>query len=459
MWAMPKTRELHRRPRHDVRPRTSSTSRSAARRGRRTTPASTRTTTACSWNNFAAGRLLQARRRPRPCRSGCSRAGYQTIHIGKYLNEYGERDPREVPHGLGRVVGRRRPDDLRLLRLHAQPQRQAADVRRASREDYSTDVYAGLAEREIRDAARAGKPFFLNVAPNAPHTVAVEVGATMEGTPAVPAPRDAARLRRRRDAALPELQRGRHLRQAGARWRVLPDADDRRATIASLAATTAAGWARCSPSTTSSRASSGRSSSAGVYRNTDIIFTSDNGWILGEHRLHDPVTEDGNASGVKYFPFEGSSRVPLMAAGPGLPGGREGRGRDGQRRPRADDPRHRRRRSPRCRRTASRCCAAARQPDAPRRARRADRDVRRTRAACRRTSRSAPSATATTYSRTARRRSTTSSATRGSCRASTTTRATTGSRPILADGARTSSRPARVSSCHVDVGKLPKPAP
>ena len=59
-----------------------------------------------------------------------------------------------------------------------------------------------------------------------------------------------------------------------------------------------------------------------MYRNTDIIFTSDNGWILGEHRLRDPVTEDGTAAGVKYVPYEGSSRVPLMIDRAGLPGRR-----------------------------------------------------------------------------------------------------------------------------------------
>jgi arylsulfatase A-like enzyme len=60
----------------------------------------------------------------------------------------------------------------------------------------------------------------------------------------------------------------------------------------------------------------------GVYKNTDILFTSDNGWILGEHRLRDPISEDGKASGVKYVPYEGSSRVPFMAAGPDFPKGR-----------------------------------------------------------------------------------------------------------------------------------------
>ena len=52
-----------------------------------------------------------------------------------------------------------------------------------------------------------------------------------------------------------------------------------------------------------------------------MIFTSDNGWILGEHRLHDFVTENGRAAGVKYVPYDGSARVPLMVAGPGFPKG------------------------------------------------------------------------------------------------------------------------------------------
>ena len=57
----------------------------------------------------------------------------------------------------------------------------------------------------------------------------------------------------------------------------------------------------------------------GEYRNTVIVFTSDNGWIMGEHRLRDPLTETGKAAGVKYLPFESSSRVPLLIAGGAFP--------------------------------------------------------------------------------------------------------------------------------------------
>jgi arylsulfatase A-like enzyme len=64
----------------------------------------------------------------------------------------------------------------------------------------------------------------------------------------------------------------------------------------------------------------------GAYKDTVIVFTSDNGWILGEHRLKDPVSFNGRATGVKYLPFEGSSRVPLVIAGPGFPRDRTVRG-------------------------------------------------------------------------------------------------------------------------------------
>ena len=33
------------------------------------------------------------------------RAGYQTIHLGKYLNQYGTKNPREIPPGWGQWYG------------------------------------------------------------------------------------------------------------------------------------------------------------------------------------------------------------------------------------------------------------------------------------------------------------------------------------------------------------------
>ncbi len=251
------------------------------------------------------------------------RAGYRTIHIGKYLNEYGERNPREVPPGWDDWYGGVDPSTYDYYgftinhngRLKTYPRRAKY---------YSTDVYASLAERAIRAAKRARRPFFLNVAPNAPHTLSVASRARMEGLPAVPPPRYADRF-------------------ATAPFPRYPNFDE--ADVSDKPPFLPAVWPRLTPLQIEGLTAHyrGRMGSLlgvddlvervvkalkrnGVYRNTDIIFTSDNGWILGEHRLTDPLSEDGRASGVKFFPYEGSARVPLIAAGPDFPARRTVRG-------------------------------------------------------------------------------------------------------------------------------------
>jgi N-acetylglucosamine-6-sulfatase len=51
----------------------------------------------------------------------------------------------------------------------------------------------------------------------------------------------------------------------------------------------------------------------GQLRNTVIIFTSDNGWMQGEHRI----------PGDKFLPYEESVGVPLIIRGPGIAEGRK----------------------------------------------------------------------------------------------------------------------------------------
>jgi arylsulfatase A-like enzyme len=251
------------------------------------------------------------------------RAGYRTIHIGKYLNQYGERDPREVPPGWEDWHGGVDPSTYDYYGFTLNHN---GTLRTYPREPrfYSTDVYAGVAERAIRDARRARKPFFMSLAPNAPHTVSAAARAEVEGTPAVPAPRHA---RRFADAPLPA-------------WPNYDEADisDKIGLLQSV-------FDRITPQETAQLTAHyrGRMGSLlavddlvervvralrrnGVHRRTNIIFTSDNGWMLGEHRLTDPVSSDGSASGVKFFPFDGSARVPLFAAGPDFPAGRTVRG-------------------------------------------------------------------------------------------------------------------------------------
>ena len=66
----------------------------------------------------------------------------------------------------------------------------------------------------------------------------------------------------------------------------------------------------------------------GELNRTLIVFTSDNGFLLGEHRIRTG----------KQFPYEPSIRVPLLMRGPGHPEERGPRPARRQRRPRADDP-------------------------------------------------------------------------------------------------------------------------
>jgi N-acetylglucosamine-6-sulfatase len=271
------------------------------------------------WNNAPNGgyyKLRQSETLPVWLR----RAGYRTIHIGKFLNETGERDPTEVPKGWDDWHGGVDPS---TYDYYGYTLNHNGVLRTYGREpgDYSTDVYAGLAERAIRDAKRAGRPFFLNIAPLAPHTVAANSSARMEGTPALPAPRHANRFANTPMPRYPNFNEA-DLSDKPFIQQFFPEPmnedqiasleEHYRGRMGSLLAVDDL-VARVVKALRK----------AGVYDDTDIIFTSDNGWILGEHRLRDPITENGRASGVKYLPFEGSSRVPLIAAGPDFPRGRK----------------------------------------------------------------------------------------------------------------------------------------
>ena len=268
------------------------------------------------WNNFPDGgyKLLDGSE-TLPVWMG--RAGYRTIHIGKYLNEYGEDDPTEVPKGWDDWYGGVDPTTYDYYGMTINHNGSLKTYAR-SRRNYSTDVYTRLAEQAIGRAAKGDKPFFMNLAPNAPHTVATQSGATKEGSPALPPPRyadvfadepmpiypnfneaDISDKPTTLADYFPTPMNADQIAQLQDHWRgrmgALLGVDDMVKDVV------------------------GDLRRAGEYRNTVIIFTSDNGWILGEHRLRDPVTEDGKAAGVKYVPYEGSSRVPLMIEGPGFP--------------------------------------------------------------------------------------------------------------------------------------------
>ncbi len=251
------------------------------------------------------------------------RAGYRTIHIGKYLNETGERNPREVPKGWTDYFGGVDPTTYDYYGFTINHNGSLKTYPRRPKY-YSTDVYGSLAVRALKAARRSGKPFYMSLAPNAPHTVSIASRAEQEGTPALPPPRYKNVFARLPLPAYPNFDEADISDKPALLSQVFPFLTPLQ--IEQLTAHYRGRMGALLGVDDMVERVVNALKRLGVYDNTDIIFASDNGWILGEHRLIDPGSQDGSASGVKFFPYEGSSRVPLMAAGPDFPVKRKVRG-------------------------------------------------------------------------------------------------------------------------------------
>ncbi len=217
-------------------------------------------------------------------------AGYHTGYIGKYMNDY---EPEEgyVPPGWDVWVGAGHDyynyvlnENGRLVSYGDQP------------EDYLTDVRARHATGAIRRAAVREAPFFFYVATYAPHA------------PALPAPRHEhlfadvtypkppsfdeedvsdkpsliGELPRLEPWQLKAIEKVYKLR-----LRSLQAVDDLVESIVKALAET------------------------GELDNTYIVYTSDNGWHMGEHRQFVGKTTA----------YEEDIRVPFVMRGPGVPRG------------------------------------------------------------------------------------------------------------------------------------------
>ena len=236
-----------------------------------------------------------------------SRAGYQTAHIGKYLNLYGVLDRREVPPGWQEWYGSVDPSSYRMwgyvLNENGQPRKYGENTVEDP-ELYQTDVYARKSVDYINRKAPGDTPFFLSLAPLAAHT---EANAG-DGRDPRPAPRHKGIFE---NAVLPQPPSFNEadVSDKPAHIRELPPLDaaavDRittthRSRLESLLAVDEA---------VASIVEALRAQ--GELDNTLIVFTSDNGWFQGEHRI---------AKG-KLHPYEESIRVPLILRGPGVAAG------------------------------------------------------------------------------------------------------------------------------------------
>lgn len=234
-------------------------------------------------------------------------AGYRTVHVGKFLNHYGLDDPTEVPPGWDEWYG---TIDPTTYRYYGYTVNENGQLRSYGRDRdprfYSTDFASRRAAGIVDRLAPSSQPFFLSVAFLAPHT-----GSPHEpgdppglGTPAIadrhrgafaslPLPRGGAfdeadvsdkppflrrpRLRARKVGAIESLYR--------QRLESLLAVDEGIEQIVAALQT------------------------SGELDNTLIAFTSDNGYMAGEHRL-----PHGKAKA-----YDPSIRVPLMIRGPGIP--------------------------------------------------------------------------------------------------------------------------------------------
>lgn len=170
--------------------------------------------------------------------------------------------------------------------------------------DYSTDVLKDRALQYIKDQSAATEPFFLLVATKAPHGVGEAIGGEEVEGPATPSPNYAQKFL---DVGLPTSpafneqdvsDKPRWIRNApslgaSAKQRL---EGNYRAELQSLQSVDELVEAIVNAL-----------QSAHKLDDTIIVFTSDNGFMYGDHRLES-----------KIVPYEGSIRVPLVVRGPGI---------------------------------------------------------------------------------------------------------------------------------------------
>src|SRR5215213_6217171 len=233
-------------------------------------------------------------------------AGYDTILMGKYLNRYGldrngNRAPStHVPPGWDRWYAWEGLYGGHDTSYQINENGQIVTYQRSQIHD--TDLHAQTAENFIRNTANNNTPFFMYLAPNAPHHPSYYAPrhANMFSNTALPKPssfneadvsdkpqwvRNKPRLSSTQISDMTQFYR--------KRLRALQSLDEMVKQLVDTLST------EKDPLT-----------GKPLIDNTYIVFTSDNGIYLGEHRLTD-----------KAAAYNAAPRVPLLIRGPGVPRG------------------------------------------------------------------------------------------------------------------------------------------
>jgi N-acetylglucosamine-6-sulfatase len=237
-----------------------------------------------------------------------SNAGYHTAHLGKFLNGYGDQEPADVPPGWSDWHATVDYSTYKMWGFTMNDNGRMHTYGRPFDEDpklYQTDVLASKAAGIIRRQA-GRRPLFLSLNFLAPHHEARSIQRrTHQLVRSAPRNRGAfASARLERSASFNEedmsdkprfLRRSTHRLTPREIAAIERDAHARRAALLAVDD----GVARVVRAL----------KQAGQLDNTYFIFTSDNGYMQGEHRVR---------SG-KMLPYEPSTRVPLLISGPGIP--------------------------------------------------------------------------------------------------------------------------------------------
>ena len=238
------------------------------------------------------------------------RAGYQTSYIGKFMNGYAEPDeygtlPRDVPAGWNdwHVLA---PSNAEYFNYTLNDNGVLNNYVGETSETYSTTVFTNKAKRFVRKSAAAETPFFLTLGYASPH-------GGGGGSPGVSCNRGA-----RPDPEDLGALKGHKKPKLSPSFNEL-DTSDKPSPIADLAPLTEGqvrdtlrkrrcAWESLLAVDRSVDEILDELKKDGVRKDTYIFFTSDNGFIRGEHRIRSQ----------KRFIYEESARVPFIVRGPGV---------------------------------------------------------------------------------------------------------------------------------------------
>ncbi len=226
------------------------------------------------------------------------KVGYRTGMMGKYLNGYkpngGEGVPASfVPAGWNEwdVAGDGYPEYGYTLNHDGTPVDYGSEP-----QDYLTEVLAEKGIAFINHSAELRQPFMLELATFAPHAPFVPAPRDAEDFPGLKAPRNPAF-----DAANTNAPAWlSHFTPLEAQQIEQIDTDFRRRAQSVQAVDRMIGEIEATLR------------AQGLAQNTYLVFSSDNGLHMGEHRLMPG----------KQTAFDSDIRVPLIVVGPGVPAGR-----------------------------------------------------------------------------------------------------------------------------------------